>query len=118
MVSVFICTFNSRRVLSACLRALEQQDCEPLEVVIVDNASTDGTREILASLKPPRYQTILNDKNVGFAAAQNQAIRSARGEWLLSLNADVVLSPNFLSKLLAAAGRDSRVGTLCGKLLR
>lgn len=118
MVSILICTFNGLRVLPACLRALEQQNCGPLEVVIVDNASTDGTREILASLKPPQYQAILNDNNVGFAAAQNQAIGRARGEWLLSLNADVVLSPDFISNLLAAAERDSRVGTLCGKLLR
>ena len=119
MVSVLICTFNSRRVLPACLQALERQDCGALEVVIVDNASTDGTRDVLASLRAPQYQVILNENNVGFAAAQNQAIRRAKGEWLLSLNADVVLSADFLSQLLAAAqGKDSRVGTLCGKLRR
>jgi GT2 family glycosyltransferase len=118
MVSVLICTYNSRRVLPACLRALEQQDCGPLEVIIVDNLSTDGTREILAPLQPPKYQVILNSQNAGFAAGQNQAIRRACGEWLLSLNADVVLSPNFISRLLQAADADERVGALCGKLLR
>lgn len=118
MVSVLICTFNSQRVLPECLRALEQQDCGPLEVVIVDNVSTDGTRDILAHLQPPKYQIILNETNMGFAAAQNQAIRRSKGEWLLSLNADVVLSPNFLSHLLSAAEQDARVGALCGKLLR
>jgi GT2 family glycosyltransferase len=106
-------------VLAACLRALEQQDCGPLEVVIVDNASSDGTRDILATLQPPRYQVILNETNVGFAAAQNQAIRRAQGEWLLSLNADVVLKPDFISQLLSAAQHpDDQVGVLCGKLLR
>lgn len=89
-----------------------------MEVVIVDNVSTDGTRQLLATLKPPQYQVILNDRNAGFAAAQNQAIRRSRGDWLLSLNADVVLSPDFISKLVASADRDSRVGMLCGKLLR
>lgn len=118
MISVLICTFNSAHVLPACLQALEGQDCGALEVVIVDNASSDGTREILARLAPPRYQVILNESNVGFAAAQNQAIRRAQGDWLCSLNADVVLSPNFLSQLLHAAGLDNSVGTLCGKLLR
>ncbi|HEV2117617.1 MAG TPA: glycosyltransferase family 2 protein [Terriglobales bacterium] len=118
MVSVLICTFNSRRVLPACLRAVEEQNCGPLEVIIVDNASSDGTRNTLAHLQPPRYRVILNEKNLGFAAAQNQAIRQAKGEWLLSLNADVVLSPDFLSRLLAAAGTDTRIGALCGKLLR
>jgi GT2 family glycosyltransferase len=118
MVSVLICTFNSQRVLPACLRSLEEQNCGPLEVVIVDNASSDGTREILARLQPPKYHVILNEKNIGFAAAQNQAIRQAQGEWLLSLNADVVLSPDFLSLLLEAAGTESRIGAVCGKLLR
>lgn len=118
MVSVLICTFNSRRVLPACLRAVEEQNCGPLEVVIVDNASSDGTRDILARLQPPRYRVILNENNLGFAAAQNQAIRQAKGEWVLSLNADVVLSPDFLSQLLKAAETDTRIGALCGKLLR
>ena len=118
MVSVLICTFNSRRVLPACLRALEEQNCGPLEVILVDNASSDGTRDILTRLQPPKYHVMLNEKNLGFAAAQNQAIRQAKGEWLLSLNADVVLSPDFLSRLLSAAGTDIRIGALCGKLLR
>src|SRR5579864_1239174 len=83
MVSVLICTFNSRSVLPACLQALRQQTCGPLEVVIVDNASSDGTREILDRLQAPEYQVILNQENVGFAVAQNQAIRRSRGEWLL-----------------------------------
>ena len=118
MISVLICTFNSCRVLPACLQALEKQTCGPLEVVIVDNASSDGTRDLLARLQPPTYQVILNEKNLGFAAAQNQAIRRARGEWLCSLNADVVLSPDFFSQFLQAAKRDERAGALCGKLLR
>ncbi|HJS99947.1 MAG TPA: glycosyltransferase family 2 protein [Terriglobales bacterium] len=118
MISVLICTFNSCRVLPACLRSLEQQTCGPLEIVIVDNASSDGTRDLLAGLQPPKYQVILNETNRGFAAAQNQAIRCARGEWLCSLNADVVLSPDFFFQLLQAAELDERAGALCGKLLR
>ncbi len=118
MISVLICTFNSCRVLPACLRALEQQSCGPLEIVIVDNASGDGTRDFLARLQPPKYQVILNESNMGFAAAQNQAIRKARGQWLCSLNADVVLSPDFFSQLLRAAELDEGAGVLCGKLLR
>ena len=118
MVSVLICTFNSHGVLPACLQALERQDCGPLEIVIVDNASSDGTRDLLAGLQSPQYQVILNGNNVGFATAQNQAIRRARGEWLCSLNADVVLRANFFSQLLQAGETDARLGALCGKLLR
>ena len=54
----------------------------------------------------------------GFAAAQNQAAAQARGEWLLSLNPDVILSPDFISRLVAAGESDPRAGAVCGKLLR
>src|SRR5438105_15072104 len=99
MVSVLICTYNSAPVLPACLDAIARQDCGPIEVIIVDNVSNDGTREILSRLHPPTYKTILNDNNVGFAAAVNQAIRCAQGDGLLSVNADCGLGPDFPSQL-------------------
>jgi GT2 family glycosyltransferase len=117
MVSVLICTYNSAKVLPRCLQSLAGQDSGPLEIVIVDNASTDGTREFLSHLREP-YKVILNDQNTGFSAAQNQAMAESRGDWLLCLNADVVLSPKFISLLVRAAESDPGIGTVCGKLLR
>ena len=117
LVSVLIVTFNSARHLPACLATLEQQDYRPLELIIIDNASTDGTRELLARLAA-QHAVMLNAENRGFAAAQNQAIRQAKGDWLLCLNPDVLLSQNFISELLHHAALDERVGTACGKLLR
>ncbi|HZR31477.1 MAG TPA: glycosyltransferase family 2 protein [Terriglobales bacterium] len=119
MVSVLICTFNSAQVLPNCLRSLFEQDYASIEVVIVDNASSDGTQELLSQFSGRLpHRIVLNDKNVGFSAAQNQALHLSRGEWVLTLNPDVVLSPNFISELLQAAHLDPKVGSLCGKLLR
>ena len=115
LVSVLIVTFNSAKTLATCLSSVRQQDYAPLEIIVVDNNSADGTREILAACS---CQLILNSENRGFAAAQNQAIQAARGEWLLCLNPDVLLSRNFVSALMAERARDPSVGTLCGKLLR
>ena len=115
LVSVLIVTFNSAKTLAACLESIRQQDYSPLEIIVVDNNSIDGTRQILAGCS---CQVILNSENRGFAAGQNQAIRAARGEWLLCLNPDVLLSRNFVSALMAERARDASVGTLCGKLLR
>ncbi len=117
MVSVLICTYNSAKVLPGCLRSLAQQEYSPLEIIVVDNASSDGTREVLAALKPP-HKIIFNEQNSGFSAAQNLALRQARGEWLLCLNADVVLQPDFIARLVQAGESDPRIGTVCGKLLR
>jgi GT2 family glycosyltransferase len=84
--------------------------------VVIDNASTDGTREFLRASDVG--QIVLNERNVGFAAAQNQGITVALGEWVLALNPDVVLEADFISRLLTAADGRDEVGTVCGKLLR
>jgi len=117
MVSVLITTYDSAGTLRACLASLERQDYAPVEVIVVDNASTDGTRDLLAQAGQ-RFRVFYNETNAGFAAAQNRAIRQAAGEWLLSLNPDVVLSPEFIATLMTASEADPGVGMISGKLLR
>ena len=117
MVSILITTYDSGAVLEACLEAIFQQDYPAIEVIIVDNASSDGTREVLKR-NENRVRVIYNDGNVGFAAAQNQGIAQARGEWLLSLNPDVILERDCISKMVAAGEADPRIGAVCGKLMR
>jgi GT2 family glycosyltransferase len=84
--------------------------------VVVDNASSDKTLQIVEKFQP-HLRLIRNKENVGFAAAQNQGIRRAKAAWVLALNPDVLLRPDFVESLLAAGAGDARVGTLCGKLL-
>src|SRR5712671_271045 len=117
MVSVLITTYNSARFLKTCLESLLQQVYKPLEVIVVDNASSDGTRDVLANARPG-LTVIYNDSNIGFAAAQNQAARLAKGNWLLSLNPDVVVSPDFVAKAVECGNLDPKTGAVCGKLLR
>lgn len=117
LVSVLITTYNSMLYLQRCLDSIHVQTYAPLEIVIVDNASRDGTRDILERQRETA-KIIYNEQNTGFAAAQNQAMRAARGQWLLSLNPDVALSPSFIAELMRAGDLDPQVGTMCGKLLR
>ena len=90
----------------------------PLEVIVADNASSDGTREVLERYAG-RVRVLANDANLGFAAAQNLAIRAGRGAWVLALNPDAILTPAFVSALLAGveAQGDPAVGTACGRLM-
>ena len=117
MVSITIVTWNSAQYLDECFGALALLDYPDLEVIIIDNASEDGTRARRKQVEA-KWRVFYNDCNVGFAAGQNQAIRVARGEWVLCLNPDVVLSPNFVTQLVAAGEAHPDAGSLCGKLLR
>jgi GT2 family glycosyltransferase len=116
LVSITIVTYNSGRFIKRCLQSVLAQGYRYKEVIVVDNASTDGTVAILEQFED-RCRVVFNDKNVGFAAAQNQAINLARGEWVLALNPDVLLTPYFIEALLEAGHVDPKVGTACGKLL-
>ena len=115
-VSVTIVTYNSGRFIKRCLESVLSQRYRLKEVIVIDNASTDGTIDILEQFED-RCQIHYNEENVGFAAAQNQAIRLAGGDWVLTLNPDVLLLPNFIQALLDAGQFDSKIGAVCGKLL-
>src|SRR6266851_283905 len=114
-VSVTIVTYNTRQYIEPCLESVLGQG-HPVEVVVVDNASMDGTRGILARYEN-RIRVIYNNENVGFAAAQNQAIALSSSDWVLVLNPDVVLQPGCIEQLVEAGEIDGKVGTVCGRLL-
>jgi GT2 family glycosyltransferase len=115
-VSVTIVTFNSGRFIKRCLESVLAQRYANKEIIVIDNASTDGTVDILEQFED-RCQIVYNDENIGFAAAQNQAIRGTTGDWVLTLNPDVLLLPNFIQALVDAGLLDSKIGSVCGKLL-
>src|ERR1700676_3110327 len=114
--SVTIVTYNSGRFIKRCLESVLAQRYANKEIIVIDNASSDGTLDILEQFED-RCQIIYNDENIGFAAAQNQAIQASTGEWVLTLNPDVLLLPNFIQALVDTGQSDPKVGTVCGKLL-
>lgn len=116
LVSVTIVTYNSGRFIKRCLESVLGQKYANVEVIVVDNASTDGTADILEGFED-RCRIIYNDENIGFAAAQNQAIRLSDGDWVLTLNPDVLLLPTFIPAMIEAGYIDRKVGAVCGKLL-
>jgi GT2 family glycosyltransferase len=115
-VSVTIVTYNSGRFIKRCLESVLDQKYLYMDVIVIDNCSTDGTTDILEPFED-RVRIIYNDENVGFAAAQNQAIALSDSDWVLTLNPDVLLLPDFIEALVHAGHLDPRIGTVCGKLL-
>lgn len=126
-VSVTIVTYDSAAFLSRCLDAVAAQTHAPSEVVVLDNASHDDSAAIARGHRAVT-RLIQSPDNTGFAGGQNRAIAATTGEWVLTLNPDVVLDPAFLARLAERAARPAPgvaarpalpgLGTLCGKLLR
>jgi GT2 family glycosyltransferase len=101
-VSIIIVTYNNLNLTKACIESIYANSHYPnLELVIVDNNSSDGTRDYLIGIQNTydNISLILNDENRGFAAANNQGIRKSSGENIILLNNDTVVTPGWISKL-------------------
>jgi len=111
LVSVVIPTLRGRAWLPDCIAALRAQTLHDLEIIVVDNASTDGTREWLAS--QPDLRVIRNEVNTGFAAACNQGMRASDAPFVALLNDDTKPEPQWLEALMDVMTSDeSRVTNL------
>ncbi|MBV9763993.1 MAG: glycosyltransferase family 2 protein [Acidobacteriaceae bacterium] len=115
-IAVTIVTYNSDRYIRRCLESIFKQDHAPEQVIVVDNASRDETPVILREFEN-LIRVVYNHENIGFAAGQNQAIALSQADWILTLNADVCLTPSFITRILEAGEADSSAGSVCGKLL-
>lgn len=100
--SVIIVNWNGERFLERCLAALMAQTVKPHEIIVVDNASSDGSVEIVRRFPSVRLMT--QDQNTGFARGNNLAIEaaSAESEWIALLNPDAFAQPHWLEALLEA----------------
>jgi len=117
VVSVIVLTYNNLAFTEACLSSLElYSDYRHLEVIVVDNASSDGSPEWLRqwvdSPSPAghRRRLILNDRNLGFAAGNNVGLAAASGELLVILNNDTYVTPGWVRTLCAHLRRDPALG--------
>jgi GT2 family glycosyltransferase/SAM-dependent methyltransferase len=115
IVSVIVVTYNNLELTRACLASLdENSDYSQLEVVVVDNASTDGTQEFLKEWTAAgvNRRIVLNDANKGFAAANNQGLAMAAGEYLVMLNNDTYVTPGWVRTLVNHLRRDETIGLI------
>lgn len=128
-VSINLVTWNGKKYLPYCLKSIAQQTFRDFSLLILDNGSTDGTVEYLKEIQEPKskinlefkipnLRIVFNEKNTGFAAGHNRAIRATHSEYVLILNQDVILEPNFLEVVIKFLETHSEVGAVTGKLLR
>ncbi|MFI5394378.1 MAG: glycosyltransferase family 2 protein [Candidatus Binatia bacterium] len=116
LVSVVIVHWNSPYLLG-CLRSFLQPDMEGVEVVLVDNASTDGSMREVAAAYDGHVRTLLTPENYGYTRGANIGLRQAQGRYIILLNNDTEAAPGFIESLVAAAEADPRIGICCPKIL-
>ena len=96
----FAC-YNGLAYTKLCLESLRASDVDMTRVIVVDNASTDGTAEFLREF--PEIQVILNSENMGCGVAWNQGALFFQSEWTVIMNNDVVVPSSFITPLMEAA---------------
>jgi GT2 family glycosyltransferase len=116
-VSFVIPLFNCLPLTQAMVASLQATvpDGMDHEIILVDDGSTDGTRAWLATLSAP-FRVVLNDRNLGYAAANNRGAAVARGDVLALLNNDLVLCPGWLEPMLAALAQLGERAGLVGNV--
>jgi GT2 family glycosyltransferase len=116
LVSVLVVNWNGAGLLPSCLASVHAQDYRPVEIIVVDNGSIDESAEIAA--RDPAVRLIRNPENLGFAVANNIGIEATAGEFVMLMNYDVRLRPDYIRILVARLQQDEGLGSASGKLLR
>lgn len=116
MTSVVIVSWNTREMLRECLESLFAQTRTPVEVFVVDNHSSDGSAAMVRA-RFPHVRLIANDENLGFAAANNQALERTTGEQILLLNPDTVVLDAAIDRMVDYLVRHPEAGAVGCKLL-
>lgn len=115
LVTAIIPTYNLKNILSECIASVQKQDYKNLEIIVVDNASTDGTKEMMKK-KFPEVKLIVNSKNLGSTGGMNTGLRKAKGEVVWFIDHDNILNPNILGELVKIALSDPKIAVVTPKI--
>jgi GT2 family glycosyltransferase len=111
LVSIIILNWNGKKWLERCLPTVEKILYKPLEIIVVNNGSTDDSAQFLKD-NYPDIKVIEIKKNAGFAGANNIGVKSAKGKYVLLLNNDTEVDPSFLKPLVVKMERDNAIGAV------
>ncbi len=115
-VSVLMCVYNGEKFLPEALQSIFDQTYSDFELIIVDDASTDGSATLLDSYDDPRIVRISNPKNLGLPGARNRGIEAAKGEYIAILDQDDVAFPNRLELQISFLDEHQEVGVVGGQI--
>jgi GT2 family glycosyltransferase len=117
LASVIVVNYNGKQYLKRCMDSLLGQTYPKVEIILVDNGSSDGSIEFMRE-SYPSIKVIVNCENIGFARANNVGIVAAKGEFIATLNNDTEVTPGWLEALINSMASDDAVGMCASKMLR
>ena len=112
LVSVIIVNWNGAQVLKGCLKSVLELNHKNIEIIIVDNGSTDNSVNVINHICGDKANIIKLEKNIGFAAGMNIGFENAKGMFIASLNNDMIVEPSWLDQPLELMLNDSSVGII------
>jgi glycosyltransferase involved in cell wall biosynthesis len=116
-VSIFVQAYNTRRFLGECLESVLAQPCPgDLEIIVIDDASTDGTEAVARSFRDPRIRFIRHEQNRGAIATANEGYALAQGAFVARLDSDDRYRPEFLARTVPVLQADPRLGLVYGDI--
>ena len=116
LISVVVLNWNGKRFLEECIDSLKGQTFRDFETILVDNGSTDGSAEFVEERYGEFIRILRNSENLGYTGGNNVGIRSARGKWIVLLNNDTWVHPNWLEEMVKVVGSDHRIGMWSPKI--
>ena len=116
LISTIILNWNGKEFLDSCIRSLRGQTYSHLEIILVDNASTDGSVEYIRQQFPDLH-LLVNQQNLGYGGGNNVGIRASQGRYVMILNNDTRLDPTCIEELKRGIEKDKRYGSCASKVL-
>lgn len=110
LVSIIIVNWNGAKVLPECLESLLRLNHKDFEIVVVDNGSIDDSVNIIKKICGGKARVVCLEKNVGFAAGVNIGVENAKGEFIATINNDMVVEPSWLDQPLEFMLKDNKIG--------
>ncbi len=115
-VSTVVVTFNSREDILDCLGSVLREKVDDHELLVVDNASRDGTADLVRS-QYPEVRVIANRCNLGAAGGFNAGLKAARGRYIALLNPDTIVQPGWLTAMLEVMEKDATIGACQSRIM-
>lgn len=115
--TIIIPNYNGRHFMEPCLKSLQEQTCQDFKILVVDNASTDGSIEYMRE-NYPDIEVIALDKNYGFSKAVNVGIKYSRTPYVILLNNDTTVDSHYVAEMIKAIEQSPRIFSVSSKMIQ